>query len=178
MTQINQLRITQVEKALETQASLSSMRLHLDCRFDQQQRNINRMNPLYRKRNLAEQERAPSFNENGDYNATPLQRPARLSKRIRTLNLLWDEWLVGLDGNKPALDFTTQERGKVKHMYSKRMHVWKCITLQVHGGLTAEIAIDRIYACFGANLSVTKIIQAFQAAQKCYGPNGHPNLRV
>ena len=118
MTQMNQLRITQVENALETQAALSSMRLHLDCRFDKQQRNINRMNPLYKRRTLAEQERTEAFNENGVYNATPLRRPARLAKRIRTLNLLWDEWLVGLDGNKPALDFTTQERGKVKHMYS------------------------------------------------------------
>ena len=178
MSQMNQLRIQQVENAMSTIAALSAIRSHFDSRFDQQQRNINRMNPLYRKRSAAEQDRHPAFDELGNFNAAPLQRPARLAKRIRSLNLLWDEWLVGLDGHKPAMDFTSSERGKVKFVYSKRLHVWKCVSRHVNAGHTAEIAIDRIYSCFGASLSVTKVIQAFQAALKFYGPLGHPNLRV
>ena len=179
VSQMSQLRINQVEGAIETQSAISAMRHHFDCRFDKQQRNINRMNPLYRKRSQAEQDRGAAFNANGGYNGDGvLQRPAKLTKRIRSLNLLWDEWLVGLDGNKPAMEFTSQERGKVKFVYSKRMHVWRCVTRLVNAGITAEVAIDHIYACFRANMSVTKIIRAFQAAQIFYGPLGHPNLRI
>ena len=105
-------------------------------------------------------------------------RPAQLSRNVNSLGALWDEWLIGLNGNKPAKDFTSRERGANRHKYSKRLHVWRCISRHVGAGFSAEVVIDRIHQCFGYNLSVTRIIKAFQDANREYGPDGHPNLRV
>ena len=41
-------------------------------------------------------------------------RVAKLSDRPQTLSDLWEEWHVGIDGNKPAKLFTAKERRKVK----------------------------------------------------------------
>lgn len=86
--------------------------------------------------------------------------------------------MVGLEGHKAAKDFTSLERGRVKSVYSKRLHIWRCVAKHVNAGHTAEVAIDRIYSCFGHTLSVTKIIHAIQASIVYYGPLGHPNLSV
>ena len=101
-----------------------------------------------------------------------------LTNQSRNLSELWDEWLVGVGGNLPAKDFTSQERGKVKHKFLKRMHVWRCISRHVNASFQAETAIKLIYGVFGNNLSVTKIIRSFQLATRDHGPTGHPNLRV
>jgi hypothetical protein len=37
---------------------------------------------------------------------------AVLSLNPRLLYLIWEEWTTGLNGNKPASQFTREERGK------------------------------------------------------------------
>ena len=175
MTQLNQLRTHQVENGMTSQMLLSSMRQHLDQQFDKMFNNISRMAPMFRKQvqGIIVGEGTAEI-----VGRSTKRCPARLLKLVRTLNILWHEWTLGLEGNLPAKDFNSSERGKVKFLYSRRMHVWRCISRHIHAGMTAEIAIDRIYQCFGHRLSVTGIIKAFQNSIKQHGPTGHPNLRV
>jgi hypothetical protein len=88
----------------------------------------------------------------------PLVGSATLSPNPRTLHLLWHEYEFGLSGRKPAKDFTAEERGRNKYSYHRRKVVWEKIAELVRAGWTAQAAIDRIHAAYGANASVTTII--------------------
>ena len=50
-------------------------------------------------------------------NTTSNPISAGLSAHPRTLYELWDEYTNGIGGRKPAREFTSQERGKVKYKY-------------------------------------------------------------
>ena len=56
---------------------------------------------------------------------------------------------TGLNGCKPAKEFTLEERGKVKSVYCRRKVFWDVITLLVNAGHTSEVAIDKVYANYG-----------------------------
>ena len=81
-----------------------------------------------------------------------------LSPTPRTIFDLWDEWTVGLGGRKPAKDFTSMERGKVKYKYCRRKVVWDTISKMVRGGMTAHAAMDKILDTYGRYLPLTKLI--------------------
>jgi hypothetical protein len=83
---------------------------------------------------------------------------ASLSPTPRCLWTLWTEYLVGIGGRKPASQFTAVERGRVKFKYSRRKVVWDTISRLMRAGLTSDTAIDRIYAAYGPDQSVTEII--------------------
>ena len=94
-----------------------------------------------------------------------------------SLHDLWAEYLLhGVGGRKPARLFSYTERGRSKHRYSRRKIVWDTVSGLVRLGHTSEIAIDRIYAVYGGQTSVTKIINALKKDKR----NGtlNPNLRV
>ena len=52
---------------------------------------------------------------------------------------------------------TACERGRVKHKYTRRKVVWDTVARLVRGGLTSNVAIDRIYGIYGRNATVTDI---------------------
>ena len=168
VTQMQKIVANQSEDRIVVQQAFSTLRVHTDMQFKKIANNIARSNPLNLRR-LA---------RGNDYTRSGLRKRAVLSNQIQNLHHLWDEWLVWLEGNLPAKEFSSIERGKVKHKYSKRMHVWRCISKHVNAGFSAEQAIDRIYTVFGHNLSVTKIIKSFQNAIRDHGARGHPNLVV
>ena len=87
---------------------------------------------------------------------------ATLGARPKTLHDLWKEYTVGSSGKKPARDFNQGERGKVKTKYCKRLKFWEKCDELVRGGLTADVACDRIYQAYGASTPVTKILVAMQ----------------
>lgn len=99
-----------------------------------------------------------------------------LQGNIRSLHHLWDEYSVGLGGNKPAKLFTPAERGRCKFTYSRRKLFWDLCCRLIRSGLDAQLAIDRIYAVYGPNKPVTDIIKAIRLSKK----NGswHPSLAV
>jgi len=66
--------------------------------------------------------------------------------------------MVGSGGRKAAREFTPAERGRVKHKYTRRKVVWETILRLMQAGLTSDNAIDRIYAVYGQELTVTEII--------------------
>ena len=78
---------------------------------------------------------------------------AKLYCSPKTLFDLWHEYQFGLNGCKPAKEFTLEERGKVKSVYCRRKVFWDVITLLVNAGHTSEVAIDKVYACYGRGKS-------------------------
>ena len=95
----------------------------------------------------------------------PVRAPpiASLSPAPKDLYQLWNEYEHGIGGRKPAKHFSLHERGKVKHIYSLRNAGWQIIMgLVVRLGHTSEVAIDRIYAVYGAQTSVTAILRSLK----------------
>ena len=99
--------------------------------------------------------------------------PADLCSCPKDLYVLWAEFEVGVDGNKPARHFTPAERSKVKFKYCRRKIVWDAIDRMVEAGTTAQDAIDRIYAEYG-RLPVNRIINELKKARAA----GNPSLGI
>ena len=83
---------------------------------------------------------------------------ARLSRCPKTLFNLWHEFQCGLSGCKPVKEFSLAERGKSKSVYCRRKVFWDVTAKLVNAGHTSKVAIDKVYACYGRNTSVTKIL--------------------
>jgi hypothetical protein len=82
----------------------------------------------------------------------------------------------GLGGRKAARLFTAQERGKVKHKFTRRKIVWDLMKALLRRGLTYQRACDRIYSVYGHATPVTRIINRLKI-DRCNG-NLHPDLDV
>jgi hypothetical protein len=103
-------------------------------------------------------------------------RRVELSKQPKSLHELWQEFQFGINNQKAAKDFTTAERGgKNKFKYCRRKVFWDLIALHVQAGFLAQVAIDRVYDCYGRRLSVTAILELMR---KDKTTGGHPNLRI
>ena len=98
-----------------------------------------------------------------------------LSRRPKSLEALWKEYMDGIDGNKPARDYTPAERGANKCLYSRRKVFWDCIDTHCKMGFEWRVAVNRVYEAYGRKLSVTKILLAM-TRDKAIG--GHPNLNI
>ena len=89
---------------------------------------------------------------------------------------LWQEYHHGVGGRKAARLFSYTERGHSKHRYSRRKVVWDLVSRLVWMGDTAETAIDKIYAVYGGQTSVTNIINGLKRDRKDGTLN--PNFRI
>jgi hypothetical protein len=114
----------------------------------------------------------------GAENTVPVRAPptASLSPAPKDLYQLWNEFLNGIGGRKPAKNFTSHERGRVKHVYGLRNSGWQVILDLVRSGHTAEVAIDRIYAVYGPQTSLTTILRRLKKDRK--DGTLSPNLRA
>ena len=99
---------------------------------------------------------------------------AELSKGPKNLYSLWHEYEFGLGNRKAAKDFTAFERGRVKHVFSKRKIVWDTVSHLITAGWTSKQAIDKIYDAYGST-SVSSIIKAMKRDKQ---GGGHPSLCV
>ena len=101
---------------------------------------------------------------------------ASLMPTPRSLHDLWNEFQHGIGGRKAARLFTSAERGRSKYKFHRRKIVWDIISALVRAGHTADTAVDRIYAVYGGQKSVTDIINGIKKDKQ----NGtlNPNLRV
>jgi hypothetical protein len=104
----------------------------------------------------------------GAENAVPVRAPptASLSPAPKDLYQLWNEYLHGIGGRKPAKNFSPSERGRVKHVYGLRNSGWQVILELVRSGITCEVAIDRIYTVYGAQTSLTTILRRLKKDRK------------
>ncbi|EEY64813.1 uncharacterized protein PITG_15602 [Phytophthora infestans T30-4] len=98
-----------------------------------------------------------------------------LAVRPKDLYELWEEYQFGLSGLKPAKDFTAADRGANKFAYSRRKVFWDAVATFVRSGFTSDVAIDRNYAAYGRQLSVTRILAALRNDKH---QGGHPSLRL
>ena len=107
---------------------------------------------------------------------------ATLSSSPRSLMELWREFEFGIDGRKPASQFTIAERnnrsGGIKQKYYRRKDVWDAISCLIRGGHTIQSAIVRIREIYGQSASITQIIENIRRDRQTYKNNGgyHPNL--
>ena len=76
------------------------------------------------------------------HGVVPPEEPAVLGRCPKTLFVLWDEYINGIGGSKPAKEFTRRERGlkQNKFKYCNRLIVWKCMErLIIRGGNTVSL---------------------------------------
>jgi hypothetical protein len=94
--------------------------------------------------------------------ALAMMNPPKLMPRSpKSLFDLWDEYINGVGGRKPARHFLEPaERGRVKYKYTSWKVVWDVIKTLVDLGHTSSLlhAIDMIYNVHGAQTSLTTII--------------------
>ena len=64
----------------------------------------------------------------------------------------------------------------MKHKYCRRKVIWGIIESEVRMGMTVDVAIDEIYAVYGHQTCVTKIINSIKHDKKQGTLN--PNLRI
>jgi hypothetical protein len=96
-------------------------------------------------------------------------RPATLFRNPRNLVVLWDEYVNGVGGSKPAKDFNDLERGRCSSLYSQRNVYWQCMTRLLAHGLTLESGIARISEIYPG--SVTQKIIALRRDENNGGHN-------
>ena len=134
--------------------------------FMQQHQQVNNGQRLWRMNDSTD----PAADEVG------VDEMATLSQNPRSLKELWLEYKYGLDGRKPAKDFTTKERNqdsKMKQKYYRRNIFWTCLAKMIRQGSTVDLAIEKVRECYGFRCSVTKILGKMIADRKT---GGHPNL--
>ena len=106
-----------------------------------------------------------------------------LSHNVSSLHELWMEYKFGLNGRKPAEQFTTRERNVSKATsakYCRRKIVWDCIQRIINSsGCNYTHAIRRIRDVYGWNTSTTQTMFLIKADKKRFKDHGgiHPNLR-
>ena len=121
------------------------------------------MAPVIRRRPA----RAVNGSNGGLGNANLLNCPPNLYT-------LWNEYEVGVGGNKAAKEFTASERGRVKSKYCRRKKFWQAMERLIAGGAYSHTAIRRIYEVYGVNSRVSKILKEM-APHEANG--GHVLLR-
>ena len=163
---------------MESTTNINNFKSEIHNKLKNQNNNINRIaiqpprmaTPQQRINNAAAAARAE--NEAEEIRRRPL---VVLMKAPPSLHELWAEYQDGVDGKKAAKDFTAEERGKSKCTYCRRKIFWELISLHVRAGSNATDVINRVYDCYGRNLSVNAIIDLIKNDRK---NGGHPNLRL
>ena len=121
-----------------------------------------RMNP--RRREFVQQEATAvamqrrRAQENPAPNLMPTRAiapEAKLEPNIRCLLDYWREYSVGIGSNKPAKDFTTDEKNgqgvPFKMKYSRRLKIWRYQVYLLNAGLTIEAANSRLIDVYGTD---------------------------
>jgi hypothetical protein len=99
----------------------------------------------------------------GEDNARPVVSGQKLSNCPGDLYVLWREYALGVNGGKPARDYSPSERGANRYAYSRRKKIWNAICSLTTKGYTADTAIDEVYEVYGKSKSVTAILDAMIA---------------
>jgi hypothetical protein len=101
---------------------------------------------------------------------------ATLMPTPRSLHDLWQEFQHGVGGRKAARLFSHSERGHSKHCYHRQKIARDLVAGLVQQGHRADAGIDRIYAVYGGQTSVTNIINGLKRDRK--NETLSPNLRI
>ncbi|KAL7547414.1 hypothetical protein ACHAWF_010725 [Thalassiosira exigua] len=110
---------------------------------------------------------AGSLEQSEQHSEREDRRPATLSRNPQTLEALWVEYKLGVDGRKPAALFTPKERATTG-MYKLRNVIWRCIDYLVCRGCTSQQAIESIRRVYGHNTSITPLAEMIRRDKKRY----------
>lgn len=173
------------ESRVEVLSQMYEHRHHHSRQLEILNKNIKRiaLQPVLRSRALLEQASRTlqvemDDDDDGAEGRTPRVAPrplATLYRSPKSLYDLWQEYQFGLNGEKPAKDFSSSERGKNKSMYCRRKVFWDVISTLIRAGYTSDTAIDKVYQVYGRGTSVTSILVMMVRDRK---NGGNPNLRV
>ena len=101
---------------------------------------------------------------------------AVLSKRPRTLFVLWQEYEFGLSGNKAAKLFTPRERGRNKFSFCLRKPFWDLVISMIQHGYNNDSAIDKVYSVYVYTLTVTKMLRLVRLDRRTGGHHQLSNV--
>ena len=143
---------------LEMRTAINVIKVNLEWCFGMLNGNIRRMamQPVRRRTDGGERgggEAAAEVPERAA--ANDLAMMATLMPTPRSLHDFWQEYHHSAGGRKAARLFSYSERGHSKHRYHRRKVVWHLEGRLIWQGDKAETAIDRIYAVYGGQTSVT-----------------------
>ena len=96
-------------------------------------------------------------------------RPATLSQKPKLLAILWDEYINGVGGRLPAKQFSRQQRGTCKAVYSQRKVFWDCMERQIDSGATVQTALNRINGIYKG--TITQILDTLRTDERKGGHN-------
>ena len=173
------------ESRVEVLSQMYEHRHHHSRQLEIINKNIKRiaLQPVLRSRALIEQASRALQGETVDDEDGAEGRASRVAPRPlatlyrspKSLYDLWQEYQFGLDGQKPAKEFNSRERGKNKSMYCRRKVFWDVVKNLINAGYTSDTAIDKVYQVYGRSTSVTSILVMMVRDRK---DGGNPNLRV
>ena len=66
--------------------------------------------------------------------------------------------MSGINGYKPASQFTSAERGKVRFTYCRRKVFWGAMTKLLSYGIDATVLIERLESIYGNDRSAVSTI--------------------
>ena len=95
--------------------------------------------------------------------------PTNLTGNPPNFHVVWNDYETGIGGNKPAKYFTKTESGRVKHMYSRRLVLWKGVGRMIARGTTCNAVIERIYDVYKSLDKVSTILNAMRIDERNRG---------
>ena len=143
------------------------------ARFHQEMQRMNR-NLLHIRRGLMvgggrQRPAAAVVDTTGpDGNIAPIDTTAQLVDHPKTLSILWKEWMFGIGRNKPAVNFTPQERNNKdnKNKYLKRKQFWMLLGRMVNANIHADVACERVFEVYTLVAGATNISAILEAIRK------------
>lgn len=150
----------------QTMGAINSLRGHNQAQFNQINNNVRRYGGTIQgglalqanqgaNRQIAANQHLANIQGDAPGSAT-------LSRNPKSLREVWEEYVHGIGGRKPAREFTSRERnntmGGIKQKYYRRRIIWTTIDGMVRAGHTADAAIHAIRQAYGFQSSVTRII--------------------
>ena len=112
-----------------------------------------------------------------DGNIAPVDTTAQLVDHPKTLSILWREWMFGIGRNKPAVNFTPQERNndQNKNKYLKRKQFWMLLGRMVNSGFHSDAACERVFEVYSLVAGATNISSILEAIRKDKQNDVHRN---
>ena len=74
---------------------------------------------------------------------------AKLVDRPKTLDVVWKEYVSGINGTKPASEYTQEDIRANATKHCRRNAFWQVVSGWVRAGKTPEQAINKIYSVYG-----------------------------
>ena len=109
--------------------------------------------------------------------APPIDTSAQLVDHPKTLSILWREWMFGIGRNKPAVNFTPQERNNKdnKNKYLKRKQFWMLLGRMVNANIHADAACERVFEVYTVVAGATNMSSILKAIQQDRAKDVHRN---